>query len=143
MQSLRYLTNSFLLSKETNLKCLTCKFRYKYENRLVELFVSGKLQHDFKDLIDFKRFLKRINEKNWIIHLEEPMETPSAVIRYIGRYSKRACLSEYKITQMVEETIGFKYKDYKVKDFFGHPIEKEKVLNYRDFFPLLLQHVPL
>lgn len=126
-----------------NYDFLKANFRYKYENRLVELFVCGKLQHDFKDLIDFKRFLKRINKKNWIIHLEEPMETPSAVIRYIGRYSKRACLSEYKITQMEEETIGFKYKDYKNKDFNGHPIEKEKVLNYRDFFPLLLQHVPL
>jgi hypothetical protein len=119
------------------------KFRKEYENRLTELFDTDKLQHDFKDRIEFLRFLRRINEKNWIIHFEDPMETPAAVIRYIGRYSKRACLSEYKITQMVEETIGFKYKDYKNKDFHGHPIEKEKVLNYRDFFPLLLQHVPL
>lgn len=122
---------------------LQAKFRYKYENRLLELFDDGKLQHEFKDRIELLRFLKRINEKNWIIHLEEPMDTPSAVIRYIGRYSKRACLSEYKITQMEEETIGFRYKDYKIKDFYGHPIEKEKVLNYREFFPLLLQHVPL
>jgi len=71
------------------------------------------------------------------------METPSAVIRYIGRYSKRACLSEYKITQMEGEIIGFCYKDYKKKDFYQKPMKKEKVLNYREFFPLLLQHVPL
>jgi len=122
---------------------LQAKFRYMYENRLIELFDDDKLQHDFKDRFEFLRFLKRINEKNWIIHLEEAMETPSAVIRYIGRYSKRACLSEYKITQMEDEIIAFSYKDYKRKDFFGHPIEKEKVLNYREFFPLLLQHVPL
>lgn len=119
------------------------QFRDKYEKRLTELFDTEKLQHDFKDKIEFLRFLKRINDKNWIIHFEDPMETPSAVIRYIGRYSKRACLSEYKITKMKEEIIAFSYKDYKTKDFFGHPIEKEKVLNYREFFPLLLQHVPL
>jgi hypothetical protein len=129
--------------KYVNYDYLKDKFRGIYEKRLIQLFDSGLLQHDFKDLIQFKQFFKRINEKHWIIHLEDPMETPAAVIRYIGRYSKRACLSEYKITQMVEETIGFKYKDYKNKDFHGHPIEKEKVLNYRDFFPLLLQHVPL
>ena len=71
------------------------------------------------------------------------METPSDVIRYIGRYSKRACLSEYKITRIEGEFIVFRYKDYKNKDYFGHPIEKERVLHYRDFFALLLQHVPL
>jgi hypothetical protein len=101
------------------------------------------LQHDFKDRIEFMRFLKRINEKNWVIHFEAAMDTPAAVIRYIGRYSKRACLSEYKITLMEGETIGFRYKDYRSRDFYGQPIEKEMILNYRKFFPLLLQHVPL
>jgi len=124
-------------------KYLKSSFRYKYEKRLVELFNSGRLQHDFKDITMFKQFLKRINEKHWIIHLELPMETPSEVIRYIGRYSKRACLSEYKITRMEDEVIGFKFKDYKKKDFNGKPIEQELVLHYSDFFPRLLQHVPL
>jgi hypothetical protein len=119
------------------------KFRGIYERRLIELFDGGLLDHNFKDLSQFKRFLTEINKKHWIIHFEDPMDTPEAVIRYIGRYSKRACLSEYKITQMQDETIGFSYKDYKNTDVFGKPIEKEYVLNYRDFFPLLLQHVPL
>jgi hypothetical protein len=122
---------------------LKSKFRGIFEKRLVDFFDSGKLDHDFRDVIEFKRFIKRVNNKNWIIHLEDPMETPADVIRYIGRYSKRACLSEYKITFIEGEFIGFRHKDYKNKDYFGHPIEKEKVLNYRDFFPLLLQHVPL
>lgn len=126
-----------------NYEFLMAKFRYMYEHRLIELFDLGLLQHDFKNRLEFMQFLKRINQKNWIIHFEDPMQTPAAVIRYIGRYSKRACLSEYKITRMEQEIIGFSYKDYKAKDFFGLPLEKEKVLNYRDFFPLLLQHVPL
>lgn len=119
------------------------KFRKEYEARLTELFDNGKLQHDFSDKAEFLRFLGRINDKHWIINFEDPIDTPVEVIRYIGRYSKRACLSEYKITQMEGEIIGFSYKDYKSKDFFGHPMEKEKTLNFRDFFPLLLQHVPL
>jgi hypothetical protein len=124
-------------------KFISDKFRKDYETRLTELFDTDKLQHDFRDKAEFLRFLRRINEKHWIIHFEDPMETPTAVIRYIGRYSKRACLSEYKITRMEEETIGFSYKNYKIKDFYGHPIEKELVLHYNDFFPRLLQHVPL
>ena len=129
--------------KYVNYNYLKSKFRGIFEKRLIEFFDSGCLDHDFRDVVDFKKFLKQVNEKNWIIHLEDPMDTPADVIRYIGRYSKRACLSEYKITQMKGEIIAFRYKDYKCKDYFGHPIEKEKVLNYRDFFALLLQHVPL
>ena len=129
--------------KYVNYDYLKSKFRSIFEKKLIDFYGSGKLDHDFRDVIEFKLFLKRVNEKNWIIHLEDPMETPADVIRYIGRYSKRACLSEYKITRIDGELIAFRYKDYKRKDYFGHPIEKERVLNYRDFFPLLLQHVPL
>ena len=129
--------------KYVNYDYLKSKFRGIFEKRLVDFYNSGRLDHDFKDIIEFKCFLNRVNEKNWIIHLEDPMQTPSEVIRYIGRYSKRACLSEYKITRIEGEIIAFRYKDYRNKDYFGHPIEKERVLHYRDFFALLLQHVPL
>jgi hypothetical protein len=129
--------------KYVNYDYLKSKFRGIFEKRLIDFYDSGKLDHDFRDVTEFKRFLKRVNEKNWIIHLEDPMETPADVIRYIGRYSKRACLSEYKITKIDGEFIAFRYKDYKSKDYFSRPIEKGRVLHYHDFFALLLQHVPL
>jgi len=115
--------------KYVNYDYLKSKFRGIFEKRLVDFYNSGRLDHDFKDIIEFKCFLNRVNEKNWIIHLEDPMQTPSEVIRYIGRYSKRACLSEYKITRIEGEIIAFRYKDYRYKDYFGHPIEKERVLH--------------
>lgn len=129
--------------KGVNYLTIKEKFRGIYERRLIDLFNEGLLQHNFKDVSLFRRFLSRINEKHWNIHFEDPMNTPTDVIRYIGRYTKRTCLSEYKITRMEGEIIAFKYTDNKHKDYYGHPIEKELVLNYRDFFPLLLQHVPL
>jgi hypothetical protein len=119
------------------------KFRCKFEDELISLFDEGKLEHEFKDRKMFLQFIKRINKKKWIIHLEPPMNIPTQVITYIGRYSKRACLSEYKITNIEGEFISFKYKDYKTKDHYDKPIEKVLTLNYRDFIPRLLQHVPL
>jgi len=119
------------------------KFRCKFEDQLVAMFDNGTLEHGFSDRIKFMQFIKRINQKRWIIHLEPPMNIPTQVVRYIGRYSKRACLSEYKITGMEGENIRFRYKDYKTKDINNKPIERELELNYMDFFPRLLQHVPL
>lgn len=122
---------------------LQTKFRCKFEDKLVALYDSTHLSHDFPDRISFLRFVKTINEKNWRIHFEPAMPIPSQVIRYIGRYSKRACLSEYKITNIEGEYITFRYKDYKHVDYYGKPLEKELTLHYREFYPRLLQHVPL
>jgi hypothetical protein len=126
-----------------NYEFIQTKFRCKFEDKLVELFDRKTLVHNFKDRIDFLRFLKKTNEKQWRIHFEPAMTIPSEVVRYIGRYSKRACISEYKITKIEGENISFNYKDYKNLDFYGKPIVKELTLNYREFFPRLLQHVPL
>ena len=126
-----------------NYKFIQTKFRCKFEDKLIELFDSNTLEQNFSDRIDFLKFIKRINDKSWRVHFEPAIQIPEEVIRYIGRYSKRACISEYKITNIDGENISFKYKDYKNLDFYGKPIEKGITLNYRDFFPRLLQHVPL
>jgi hypothetical protein len=126
-----------------NYKFIQNKFRCKFEDNLIDLFDTGKLESCDSDPIGFMRFLKRINKKNWRIHLEPAMENPEVVIRYIGRYSKRACLSENKITSIEGENISFRYKDYKRLDINNKPTEQELTLNYREFFPRLLQHVPL
>jgi len=119
------------------------KFRCKFEDKLVELFDAGGLYHNFSDRISFMQFLKRANKKQWRIHFEPKMDVPEEVIRYIGRYSKRACISEHKITNIEGDYITFCYKDNKNLDYKGKPIVKELTLHFNDFFPRLLQHVPL
>jgi len=126
-----------------NYNFLKKKFQCKFEDELIAMFDNHTLQHHFTSRVKFLQFIKHINKKRWIIHFEPPMEIPTQVVRYIGRYSKRACLSEYKITKIEGENISFKYKDYKTKDSKNRPIERVLELNYRDFFPRLLQHVPL
>jgi len=119
------------------------KFRCKFEDKLVKLFDAKALVCNFKDRMDFMRFLKKVNDKKWRIHFEAAMRVPAEVIRYIGRYSKRACISEYKITNIDGAYISFTYKDNKNLDYKGKPIVKELTLHYNKFFPRLLQHVPL
>jgi hypothetical protein len=112
--------------------------------RCIDLaYYKGNLRHDFNEEQEFIDFKDKLVEKKWIIHLEPPMNIPEQIIRYIGRYSKRACLSEYKITDISGPHISFRYKDYKEKTAEGKPTEKILKLHYNDFFPLLLQHVPL
>jgi len=125
-----------------NYDFLKKKFRKKFEDELVSLYDKGMLDHGFVNRSQLKGLLKKANQKKWILHLEPSMETPEEVIRYIGRYSKRACLSEYKITSIEGDFISFKYKDNRDKDENKKAKEKILRLHYNKFFPLLLQHVP-
>ncbi|MHA1574712.1 MAG: IS91 family transposase [Alphaproteobacteria bacterium] len=122
------------------------EFRRQYVDELDELFKNNDLDHNFADEEEFKKFKRELHRTKWQFHLEDPMETPAIVIRYIGRYSKRACLSEYKITNIEGQFISFKYKDYRDRENPNDPKspakEKQLRLHYNKFFPLLLQHVP-
>ncbi|NLE62570.1 MAG: transposase [Bacteroidales bacterium] len=126
-----------------NYEFIQKKFRCKFEDKLIELFDAEALHHTFKNRISFMQFVKQVNNKHWRIQFEPAIRLPEEVIRYIGRYSKRACMSEYKITNIENGYISFSYKDYKDLDYHGKPIVKELTLHYSEFFPRLLQHVPL
>lgn len=113
-------------------------FRYKFENALIRLFDTGRLEYDFHDLMEFMVYglhQKGGEEKGLNSALEQPLQMPEQVIQYVGRYSKRACLSEYKITAMDGENISFRYRDYKNSPDRRNPVQKELTLHYREFFP--------
>jgi hypothetical protein len=118
-------------------------FREAIIKAINKAYNNDLLKHNFENKQEYKLFIASLLQTPWILHLEPPMNLPEQVIRYIGRYSKRACLSEYKITSIEGDFISFKYKDYKQKDNDQNYTEKIEKLHYYDFFPLLLQHVPL
>lgn len=125
-----------------NYKFLQKKFRCKFEDEIIRMNDLGQLEHDFSDRASFMTYIKSINQNDWILHLEPPMDTVEEVIRYIARYSKRACISEHKITNIEGEYLTFRYKDYRDRDQDKKAREKELTLHYREFFARLLQHVP-
>ena len=125
-----------------NYKFLKKKFRHKFEDELFIAFDKKKMKHHFHTRKEFETFIKSINKKDWIIHLEKPVDNLLNLIKYIGRYIKRACISEYKITNIEGDYISFRYKDYKDRDANKKAKEKILTLHYYDFFPRLLQHVP-
>lgn len=119
------------------------RFKNQFIKTLTKYYKKTELVHRFARVNDFADFISELETHKWILHFEDPMKIPTQVITYIARYSKRACISEYKILDISEDHITFRYKDYKEKDENGRVVEKELRLPYSKFIPRLLQHVPL
>ena len=119
------------------------QLKIKYQSKLIRLYEKGKLKtplriQEKKDLVNW---LYNINQKHWIVSIQKPLEDIHQIIGYVGRYTKRACISEYKIAE-VGQSIKFRYHDYKNTPRGEKPLEAIKSLSPAEFLDELLQHVP-
>ena len=133
LKSKPYLVNQDFLAR---------KFRWHFEKGLFKLFKKGELDTHFTNLIKFKEFIKEVNKQDWVVSVQAPLKKADDIVNYVGRYTKRACISEYNIISADNELIRFRYKDYKHTDHSGKAQMAEITLHYSDFFARLFQHVP-
>jgi hypothetical protein len=85
----------------------------------------------------FNAFLNTLYQLNWYAHIGAALDDPGPSLRYIGRYTKRAVLAEYRITHYDGKTVRYAYRDYASggKTAF-------KTLPVRAFLRRLLRHIP-
>jgi hypothetical protein len=102
-----------------------------------ELTIHPSLQHNNK----FISWLYRIKHKHWIVSIQKSLNDVQQIVRYVGRYTKRACISEYKI-QAIQPNIKFTFNDYANSPRNAKPIQAIKEMKPFQFLDALLQHVP-
>lgn len=119
------------------------QLKIKFQCQLIKLFNQGKLKvpKRIDHPKDFSRWLWKMDQKHWIVSIQKPLNDIHHIVGYVGRYTKRACLSEYKI-ESIGSTIKFKFNDYKNTPRGEKPRQAIKELKPIDFLDQLLQHVP-
>jgi hypothetical protein len=130
-----------------NQKYLAKKFRWWFLKELVAAYDQGRLQlpgglATLRERREFMRLVKKLHSAEWVVSVQPPLAGPENIVRYIGRYTRRACLSEYRILHLAKGIITFECKDY-ATTADGKPGMKVVSLPYREFFDRLFQHVPL
>jgi len=61
----------------------------------------------------FESFLDEISYSKWRVYCKKPFSGPEEVIRYIGRYTHRVAISNYRLKSILNNQVLFSYKDYK------------------------------
>ena len=118
-------------------------FKSIFCKQLAVLFNEDKIKvyKSIQSCQQFKRWMNQNHEKHWIVSIQKPLEDIKQIVDYTGRYTKRACLSEFKIMQINPE-IQFKFNDYKNTPRGEKPRVALKTMNPVEFLDSLLLHVP-
>lgn len=130
-----------------NAKYLQKKFRWLFLKELVAAYDHGRLQLPgelaaMQERRQFMRLVKKLHALEWVVSVQPPLTDPQKIVHYVGRYTRRACLSEYRIVNFAAGVITFECKDYTTAED-GKPGTKTVSLHYAEFFDRLFQHVPL
>lgn len=118
------------------------KFSLNFLSGLKVFKQQGKLKLSGRALLDFSGFLETLHQQGWIVSVQPPLHDKEHIIKYVGRYTKRACMSEYRLQSIDKGLIRFTFKDYRNSSRKGPVNEATKQMDYTSFFDRLLQHVP-
>ncbi len=127
-----------------NKKWLAGQFRHEFEGELIKLHEKGGLNYP-PELGPqyFLSYIKNLNDQKWIAFIGKlPLKNVEDIVGYIGRYTRRACISEYKIEKVSADEIKLRYKDYKALTSGDKETTKRVTYNWEMFLDLLFQHIP-
>jgi hypothetical protein len=67
---------------------------------------------------DWKESCSRLAAKRWIVYAKEPFAGPQQVLEYLGRYTHKVAISDYRILALEDGQVTFRYRDRKADDPF-------------------------
>jgi len=135
MKGNKWINNSYL-----NEKFLKASYKSKMLKGLRKLYKQGKLINatGIHPGQSFLKMLSDIYEKNWYTWIDNARENGIVAFQYIGRYCKRACISQKGI---------LKYRKgssvtWKERTKIETPDICAYTRNIDEFIDLLIQHIP-
>ncbi len=112
-------------------------------------FVAGLKKARKQDKLDFRgsastladprvwnQLLGDLKTKDWVVYSKKPFGGPEQVFRYLGRYTHRVAISNYRLLSLEHDRVTFSYKDYK-----DNQKKKEMTVEADEFIRRFLLHV--
>lgn len=120
---------------------LSTVYREKFCDKLKEAFARGELVNPPDSLLiasanHLQQFLQQLHIKRWVVYCKPPFAGPTAVLKYLSRYTHRIAISNRRLLSIEQGEITFSYKDYK-----DECKEKTMSLTASEFIRRFLLHV--
>ena len=123
-------------------KAMSELFRGKYLAELKSLWKADRLEFHgtagpYKNHYAFKELLDACYARKWVSYCKKPFRGAESVIKYLGKYTHRIAISNYRIKGLSETHVTYAVKDYK-----NHGQWKELTISGEEFIRRFLMHVP-
>jgi len=123
-------------------KVLSRVFRGKYMEAIKSLWKQEKLEfhgtaEKYRNHHNFKELLNLCYEKEWFPYCKKTFNGAQSVIKYLGKYTHRIAISNYRILRVNNNNVTFSVKDYDNPGTW-----KELTLSGIEFIRRFLMHVP-
>jgi hypothetical protein len=105
------------------------------------LFNQGKLRflneiEHLKAQVNFSEFLIQLTQKEFVVYAKKPFAGASQVINYLGQYTHRIAISNYRLIKLEDDHVYFKVRDK------SDPSKKKITrLHVKEFMRRYLLHV--
>jgi hypothetical protein len=95
------------------IKVLSKVFRGKYLSFLEEAYPKLKFAEgqSLTEPSQFKALLREASCKEWVVYAKAPFAGPAQVLEYLGNYTHRIAISNYRIESIKDGRVSFRYKD--------------------------------
>ncbi len=99
-------------------RALSQVFRAKYCDFLRRAFETYQLRGAealpmLSSNESFTAYWRELKDKSFVVYAKRPFAGPAQVIEYIGRYTHRIAISNWRILSIDETTVSFQWKDYR------------------------------
>lgn len=111
------------------IKVMCILFRAIFMKGLKELAKAGVINIDI-------HLRKKLYAKRWVVYAKRPFAKPAHVIEYLGRYTHKVAISNYRITHVDEKQVTFKWKDYR-----HGAVKKDMTLPIHEFIRRFALHI--
>jgi len=103
--------SNYLLPNKILSKVFRAKFLEGLFENFDELEFFGRISH-LQKKNEFLALLAESKKKDWVVYAKKPFAGPKQVLRYLGNYTHRIAISNYRILKVENGKVSFRYKDY-------------------------------
>ena len=99
-------------------RVLSRLFRGLFLSHLEAAFAAGDLKffgahRHLHEPAAFRRHLAPLRHTEWVVYAKRPFAGPEQVLDYVGRYTHRVAISNYRLLSIHDGKVRFRWKDYR------------------------------
>jgi hypothetical protein len=110
-------------------------FRGKMLAGIHQLYKNGQLKMTDQMRADYRFTKNKLYKIDWVAYAKKAFGGPPQVLEYLGRYSHKICVSNYRIVNITDTHVTFRYLDRSAKK------SKTKIIKGEDFLKLFAEHI--